>query len=186
MLRNLNSYLTEQGVIVNESTVEQWVDQAVESTKNAEEAIKWIAKQKDSFVQKNEQKIIDMIKKMPKSLFASEQLPDDKKITETEDEIDWDTVDEYYDDDEEPIDEDDAEEVDEAIMRKRVVRGGKIMMKKKTNKAGYKMKGGKEVKMSSVEMIKRRRASMLAARKRKGKQGMMQKKRQRSIMKRTW
>jgi len=183
MLRNLQRYLVEHKILCESGTVESWVDQAISQSENAKEAILWIEKQKDVFVKNNMKKIIDMIKKIPKSLFAlkesDETIPDNK-------DIDWNTIDEYYDEEEEPIDEDDATDVDESVVRKRVVRGGQILIKRKSSKPGYKIKHGKEVRMAAQEIMKRKRASIKAARKRKGKMSMIQKKRQRSIMKRSW
>jgi len=183
-LRTLQSYLVDEGVLCESGTVESWVDQAVTHSKNAKEAIVWLGKQKDVFVKNNMQKIVDMIDKLPKALFASEEI--DEPVVTEDDSIDWDTIEEYYDEDEEPIDEDDASDIDEAVRRKRVVRGGKVMIKKKTDKSGYKVKNGKEVRMTSQERMKRKRASIKAARKRKGRQSMIQKKRKRSMTKRTW
>ena len=72
----------------------------------------------------------------------------------------------------------------EAIKRKVVYRGGKRVVKKVTDKDGYKMVGGKEVKMSPKEKIARKKAGKIAARKRKGQSAAIAKKRARSMAKR--
>lgn len=56
---------------VNEEikTVEAAVDTALENSKDKKSAINFINKSKDSFIKKNKKKIIDMINKLPKSLF---------------------------------------------------------------------------------------------------------------------
>ena len=72
----------------------------------------------------------------------------------------------------------------EGVKSKMVVRGGKKMRKKVTDKKGYKMVGGKEVKMKSDEIRARAKAGKIAARKRKGKGAAIAKKRARSMAKR--
>ena len=72
----------------------------------------------------------------------------------------------------------------EGIKSKMVVRGGKKMRKKVTDKKGYKMVGGKEVKMKSDEIRARAKAGKVAARKRKSKGAQIAKKRAKSMAKR--
>ena len=72
----------------------------------------------------------------------------------------------------------------EGIKSKMVVRGGKKMRKKVTDKKGYKMVGGKEVKMGAKEMMARKKAGKIAARKRKSKGAQIAKKRAMSMKKR--
>ena len=72
----------------------------------------------------------------------------------------------------------------EGIKTKMVVRGGKKMRKKVTDKKGYKMVGGKEVKMKSDEIRARAKAGKVAARKRKSKGAQIAKKRAMSMKKR--
>ena len=72
----------------------------------------------------------------------------------------------------------------EGIKSKMVVRGGKKMRKKVTDKKGYKMVGGKEVKMKSDEIRARAKAGKVAARKRKSKGAQIAKKRSKSMAKR--
>ena len=181
MLRTLNDYLIEHNLF--EGTIETWVDKAI-MDRSKKEAIKWIEMQRDPFVRKNKKKIISMIEKLPSSLFASVEEPEDSII---EEEINWETVEEVYDDDEEEIDEDDwNDDVDEAVKRKRVVRGGKVQLKKKTDKPGYKVKGGKEVRMTPQEIMRRKRAAKKASLKRKSKKSVSSRKRVRSVAKRTW
>ena len=72
----------------------------------------------------------------------------------------------------------------EGIKSKMVVRGGKKMRKKVTDKKGYKMVGGKEVKMKSDEIRARAKAGKVAARKRKSKGAQIAKNRAMSMKKR--
>ena len=72
----------------------------------------------------------------------------------------------------------------EALKRKVVYRDGKRVVKKVTDKDGYKVVGGKEVKMSSKEKLARKKAGKIAARKRKSKSAQIAKKRARSTAKR--
>ena len=72
----------------------------------------------------------------------------------------------------------------EAVKTKMVVRGGKKMRKKVTDKKGYKMVGGKEVKMDAKEKMARAKAGKVAARKRKSKGAQIAKKRAMSMKKR--
>ena len=71
----------------------------------------------------------------------------------------------------------------EGIKSKMVVRGGKKMRKKVTDKKGYKMVGGKEVKMDAKEKMKRKKGAKIAARKAKSKKGVAAKKRLKSLKK---
>ena len=56
-------------------------------------------------------------------------------------------------------------------------------MKKVTDKAGFKMVGGKEVKMDAKEKMKRKKGAKIAARKAKSKKGVAAKKRLKSLKK---
>ena len=78
------------------------------------------------------------------------------------------------------------EEIGEAIKKAFVVRGGKKVKKMISTKAGYKMKGGKEVKMSASERLKRKKGAKKGAIKAKGKKAGAARKRAKSIKKRTW
>ncbi|MAL45953.1 hypothetical protein, partial [Hyphomonas sp.] len=82
---------------------------------------------------------------------------------------------------EEHINEGDFEE---AIKRKVVVRGGKKIRKKVTTKSGYRMAGGKQVRMSASEKRKRAKGAKKAARKRRGRMAGILRKRKRSLRKR--
>lgn len=65
------------------------------------------------------------------------------------------------------------------------VRGGKIQRRKKTsNVKGSKLKGGKLVRMSAAEKIKRKRGARKAAMKSKSKRARALLKRKRSLAKR--
>ena len=82
---------------------------------------------------------------------------------------------------EEHINEGDFEE---AIKRKVVVRGGKKIRKKVTTKSGYRMAGGKQVRMSASEKRKRAKGAKKAARKRRGRMAGILRKRKKSLRKR--
>ena len=73
---------------------------------------------------------------------------------------------------------------EEAIKRKIVVRGGKKIRKKVTTKSGYRMAGGKQVRMSASEKRKRAKGAKKASRKRRGKMAGILRKRKKSIRKR--
>lgn len=72
----------------------------------------------------------------------------------------------------------------EKVQRKVVYRSGKRMIKKKTDKAGFKTKDGREVKMSAREKIKRAKGAKRAAKKKMSKQGIISRKRQITMKKR--
>ena len=72
----------------------------------------------------------------------------------------------------------------EMVTRKVVWRAGKRMVKKVTEREGYKIQDGQEVKMTVREMIKRRKATKRSARKRKSKEQQITRKRERTMMKR--
>ena len=72
----------------------------------------------------------------------------------------------------------------EALKKKIVFRGGKRMVLKKTDKKGYKVVGGKEVKMSAKEKMNRKKAAKKGAMKRKSGSAAAAKKRAKSMKKR--
>ena len=72
----------------------------------------------------------------------------------------------------------------EALKKKIVVRGGKRMVLKKTDKKCYKVVGGKEIKMSAKEKMNRKKAAKKAAMKRKSGSAKAAKKRAKSMKKR--
>ena len=72
----------------------------------------------------------------------------------------------------------------EALKKKIVFRGGKRMVLKKTDKKGYKVVAGKEVKMSAKEKMNRKKAAKKAAMKRKSGSAAAAKKRAKSMKKR--
>ena len=72
----------------------------------------------------------------------------------------------------------------EALKKKIVFRGGKRMVLKKTDKKGYKVVGGKEIKMSAKEKMNRKKAAKKAAMKRKSGSAAAAKKRAKSMKKR--
>jgi hypothetical protein len=77
------------------------------------------------------------------------------------------------------------DDLDEAIKRKVVIRGGKRKIKYKTDRAGFKVDGNKEVKISAADKIKMSLRNKKSARKRKGKMSISNTKRARSMQKRT-
>ena len=77
-------------------------------------------------------------------------------------------------------------EIGETVKKAFVIRKGKKIKKKISTKAGYKMQGGKEVKMSGKEKMKRKKGAKIAARKSKSKKVSAAKKRLKSTKKRTW
>ena len=72
----------------------------------------------------------------------------------------------------------------ETVRKKRVVRQGKRVVKKVTDKPGYRIQNGREVRMSTSEKRKRAISQRKAARKRKPQQKAAERKRKRSIRKR--
>ena len=72
----------------------------------------------------------------------------------------------------------------EALKKKIVFRGGKRMVLKKTDKKGYKVVDGKEVKMSAKEKMNRKKAAKKSVMKRKSGAAAAAKKRARSMKKR--
>ena len=71
-----------------------------------------------------------------------------------------------------------------ALKKKVVFRGGKRVVLKKTDKAGFKVVGGKEVKMSAKEKMNRKKAAKKGAMKRKSGSAAAAKKRAKSMKKR--
>ena len=76
------------------------------------------------------------------------------------------------------------DEMIEAIKKKIVFRAGKKVIKKVTDKKGFKMVGGKEVKMKAKEVIARKKAGKKRAIKMKSKKGVLTKKRLKTMKKR--
>ena len=76
------------------------------------------------------------------------------------------------------------DEMIEAIKKKIVFRAGKKVIKKVTDKKGFKMVGGKEVKMKSPELIARKKAAKKRVIKMKSKKGVLTKKRLKTMKKR--
>lgn len=81
-----------------------------------------------------------------------------------------------------------AAEIAERIVKKKVVRGGKRVIKRTSDKPGFKVISVdgkfKEVKIKASEKIKRKKGAKKGARKAKGKSKQAAKKRLRSIKKR--
>ena len=75
-------------------------------------------------------------------------------------------------------------EITEALKRKKVVRGGKVVKKKVTDKAGYKIKDNKEVKMSAKEKLARKKGAKRAVIKRRGKGASIARSKKKSLKKR--
>mgnify|MGYP004007092871 FL=1 len=76
-------------------------------------------------------------------------------------------------------------EIEEALKRTVVFRAGKKIIKKKSNKAGFKNVGGKEGKMKPSELRTRAKAAKKSAKKRKGKSSQIARKRAKTMKKRT-
>jgi hypothetical protein len=74
--------------------------------------------------------------------------------------------------------------LDETISRKTVIRGGKRKKIKKDSSKNRKIVGGKSVTMGAAERIKRSRSQIKAAKKKKGKQSRINRKRNKSMKKR--
>ena len=72
----------------------------------------------------------------------------------------------------------------EALKKKIVFRGGKKLVLKKTDKKGFKVVDGKEVKMSPREIKNRKLAAKKSAKKRKATSAKAVKKRMKSMKKR--
>ena len=72
----------------------------------------------------------------------------------------------------------------EALKKKIVFRGGKRMVLKKTDKKGYKVVDGKEIKISAKEKMNRKKAAKKGAMKRKSGSAAAAKKRAKSMKKR--
>lgn len=165
-------------------TIEAAVDIALENSKNLKGAIDYVEKlaKKDSFVRSNKKKIENILKKIPKNMFVEEN-------ENLYDGIDLDEIDEIYEDEDDLIEEDDWDEetdkVSEAAVRVRIIRRGKAVTKKRSNKSGYKMMGGREVKMSARERISRKRAQRRGAKKRKAHMSQIQRKRKISFKRRS-
>lgn len=76
------------------------------------------------------------------------------------------------------------ESINERVFRKRVLRNGKLLWKKKTDRANYKIVNGREVRMKRSEIIKRKKAQRRGKLKRRSKQPMIKFKLQRAARKR--
>ena len=72
----------------------------------------------------------------------------------------------------------------ESLKKKIVFRGGKKLVLKKTDKKGFKVVDGKEVKMSPKEIKNRKLAAKKSAKKRKATSAKAVKKRMKSMKKR--
>jgi hypothetical protein len=77
------------------------------------------------------------------------------------------------------------EDMDEAIKRTVVIRKGQRKIKYKTDRAGYKVSGGREVKIGASDAIKMSIRNTKSARKRKGKTAQANMRRAKSMTKRT-
>ena len=84
----------------------------------------------------------------------------------------YETEDDFIEEDYYELDE----ELEERVRIKKVVHGGKVIKRTISSKAGFKIVGGKEKKMTSAEKRKRKIAQKKAARKRKAKHSTIQRK----------
>ncbi len=110
------------------------------------------------------------------------------KENESVKDIDFTDVEEYYEDGDTIIEEDDWKDTDvvsEIAKNVKVVRGGKVIVKKKSTKKGYKIVDGQEVKMDPTELKARKKGAKKAAKKRKAKQSQTNRKRAISAKKRS-
>ena len=116
------------------------------------------------------------------------------ELAELDDDFDDDWDDEWsalVPDEEDDLDEDydGIETVDESVRRKRVVRGGRRVVKYKTNKKGYKVvyTNGRprEVRIKPQEKRKRKKGQRRAVRKKRAKRAQINRRRKRSLRKRT-
>ncbi len=116
------------------------------------------------------------------------------ELAELEDDFDDDWDDEWsalVPDEEDDLAEnyDGIETLDESVRRKRVVRGGKRVVKYKTNKKGYKVvySNGRprEVRIKPQERRKRKKGQRRAVRKKRAKKTQIARRRKRSMRKRT-
>lgn len=86
-------------------------------------------------------------------------------------------------------DYDGIESLDESVRRKRVVRGGRRVVKYKTNKKGYKVVyvngRPREVRIKPQERRKRKKGQRRAVRKKRAKKSQIARRRKRSMRKRT-
>lgn len=71
--------------------------------------------------------------------------------------------------------------LDEKLELKKVVRGGKIVRLKKSDREGYKTVNGKEVKMTKAEKKRRKKGAKLAKKKRSTKMATIIKHREKSL-----
>lgn len=76
--------------------------------------------------------------------------------------------------------------ISEKVVRKKVVRDGTKKILKKSDRDGFKIVDGKEVKMASQERLKKSKAQKKAAIKRKATKSTASIKRKKSNKKRTW
>ena len=108
------------------------------------------------------------------------ELFDEDEILEYPDDV----VEEYDDEDFSDDVVGEEEELEEALKKKTIVRSGKKMKVKRSTKAGYTVRDGKEVRMSPAERRRRKKAQKKAAKKRKAKKSTMMRKRKISMKKR--
>lgn len=93
--------------------------------------------------------------------------------------LDDDEIEEVYEEGDDIVDEDDWSENDkitETVKRKKVVRGGKVIIKKKSTKKGYKIKDGKEVRMDPKEVRARKIGQRKGSKKRKAQRSQIARK----------
>ena len=70
------------------------------------------------------------------------------------------------------------ETINEVLKKKVIFRNGKRMVKKKSDRDGFKTVNGKEVRMSATEKRKRSKSQKIGARKRKATNSISSKKRE--------
>ncbi len=77
-------------------------------------------------------------------------------------------------------------ELAERVKKVKVVRGGKVQKVNRSTRDGFKVKDGKEVKQTSQEKIKLKKAQKKGALKRKSTKAIANLRRQKSIKKRSF
>jgi hypothetical protein len=164
-----SEYLKEQLSINDFNSVEVVVDKILENVNKKEEISKIDSSFYSYFIHENQQEIINIFEN-----YYGINI----------EEYDEDDFDEYYEDEDEFLDDDEDDwddELNEEIERVRIVRGNKVLTKKRTNKEGYKLVDGKERRMCVAEIIARKKAQAKAAQKRKIRMKSIMKKREISI-----
>ena len=76
--------------------------------------------------------------------------------------------------------------ITERIVRKKVVRNGEIKRIKQSNRPGFVLQNGKEVKRTASDAVKLGKTQKRASIKRRAKSGLSDTKKHKSLKRRTW